>query len=255
MTLCNMAAELAAFTAVIAPDAKTVDWMAGRRFAPAGANWDAAVEAWRALKTDDDARFDREVRIDATRLGPMVSWGTSPQQSVPVGGSVPRPDALPEGAAPTTPEAHSRARAYMGLAEGDRLLGLPIDAAFIGSCTNARLSDLRDAARVLAGRKVAPGVRAICVPGSGMVKAAAEAEGLDRIFLEAGFEWREPGCSMCFFAGGESFGEQQRIISTTNRNFENRQGPRTRTHIASPATVAASAIAGAIAAPTFDEAH
>lgn len=249
MTLCNMATELAAFTAVIAPDAKTVAWLEGRTYAPRGADWDAAVEAWAKLSTDPGAVFDREVVIDAAEVTPMVSWGTSPQQSTTIDGRVPQLDAPLPGAAPTTPEAHARALVYMDLAEDGALAGLPIDAAFIGSCTNARLPDLRIAAGILAGKKVADGVRAICVPGSTRVKAEAEAEGLDKVFLAAGFEWREAGCSMCFFSGGESFGARERVISTTNRNFESRQGPGTRTHIASPATVAASAIAGFITDP------
>jgi 3-isopropylmalate/(R)-2-methylmalate dehydratase large subunit len=243
MTLCNMATELAAFTALIAPDDTTIDYLAGRTYAPTGADWEAAVAYWRTLASDADARFDRELTIDAREVAPMVSWGTSPQQSIPVDGQVPQCDPL--GSA----EGHDRSLEYMGLSSGQPLLGTPIDASFIGSCTNSRLSDLRRAARLLNGRKVAPHVRAICVPGSTRVKAEAEAEGLDAIFTEAGFEWREAGCSMCFFAGGESFGPQERVISTTNRNFENRQGPRTRTHIASPDTVVASAIAGCIADP------
>ena len=166
----------------------------------------------------------------------MLSWGTSPQDSVAVDGVVPA-------------AAEARALEYMGLAPGETLVGLPIDAAFIGSCTNSRISDLRRAAALLRGRKVAAGVRAICVPGSTAVKAAAEAEGLDRVFLDAGFEWRESGCSMCFFAGGESFGRRERVVTSTNRNFESRQGPETRSHLASPETVAASAIAGCIADP------
>ena len=255
MTLCNMATELAAFTAVIAPDATTVDWLEGRAYAPKGEDWDAAVAAWADLRSDADARFDREVSINAADVSPMVSWGTSPQQSIAVDAMVPAFGAPDPDTAATTADAQARALEYMGLVEGAPLLGLPIDAAFIGSCTNARISDLRSAARLLKGRTVAPGIRAICVPGSSRVKALAEAEGLDRIFLSAGFEWREAGCSMCFFAGGESFGEEERVISTTNRNFESRQGPRTRTHIASPATVAASAIAGRIADPRTLEAH
>lgn len=249
MTLCNMATELAAFTAVIAPDAGTAAWLEGRTYAPKGEDWQAALAAWADLATEPGAVFDREVAIDAADVAPMISWGTAPQQSVPLAGRVPQLAAPAPDTAPTTPEAHSRALAYMDLAEDAALIGLPIDAAFIGSCTNARLPDLRAAAGILAGRRVADGVRAICVPGSTRVKAEAEAEGLDKVFLAAGFEWREAGCSMCFFAGGEHFGEEERVISTTNRNFESRQGPRTRTHLASPATVAASAIAGCIADP------
>jgi 3-isopropylmalate/(R)-2-methylmalate dehydratase large subunit len=208
--------------------------------------WDRAVAEWAALATDADAVFDTEHTVDAADVVPMVTWGTSPQQAVPLGQRVPTYAAA---SVHDAPESHARALAYMGLGEGDAIVGAAIDAAFIGSCTNARLSDLRRAAAILKGHHVAPGVRAICVPGSGAVKAAAEAEGLDRVFLDAGFEWREPGCSMCFFAGGESFGARERVITSTNRNFESRQGPGTRSHLASPETVAASAIAGRIAAP------
>jgi 3-isopropylmalate/(R)-2-methylmalate dehydratase large subunit len=246
LTLCNMATEFAAFSAIISADDVVFDYLEGRPFAPVGAAWDAAVAHWRTLRTDDDAVFDSELTVDAADVGAMVTWGTSPQQAVPLGGAVP---AHAEVATRDTAEAHGRALDYMGLGEGTRVLGLPIDAAFIGSCTNSRLSDLRRAAAILDGRHVAPGVRAICVPGSSQVKAAAEAEGLDRVFVAAGFEWRESGCSMCFFAGGESFGAQERVISSTNRNFESRQGPGTRSHLASPETVAASALAGHIADP------
>ena len=176
----------------------------------------------------------------------MVTWGTSPQHAVPIDSVVPDPLHEPDA---HTRQAMERALQYMDLEPGQRLPGLPIGAAFIGSCTNARLSDLRAAAVVLRGRHVAPGVRAICVPGSQQVKRDAEAEGLHHVFTQAGFEWREPGCSMCFFAGGESFGHRQRVVSTTNRNFEGRQGPETRSHLASPATVAASAVAGCLADP------
>lgn len=243
LTLCNMATEFAAFTALIAPDETTLAYLEGRRFAPSGADWDAAVAAWRTLVSDSDAVFDAELSFDASTVAPMVSWGTNPQQSVPASAAVPGPTAR-DGGGP-----HRGALDYMGLEAGTKLAGLPIDAAFIGSCTNARLSDLRRAAAILDGRRVAPGVRAICVPGSTTVKLAAEEEGLDAIFRAAGFEWRESGCSMCFFAGGESFGAGDRVISTTNRNFESRQGPSTRTHLASPETVAASAVAGHIADP------
>ena len=243
LTLCNMATEFSAFSAIVAPDERVFDYLKGRPYAPKGEAWDLAVADWRDLASDADARFDAELHVDAGEVRPMVTWGTSPQDAVPIGSPVP-------GLAGTaTPEAHDRALGYMGLAEGEALSAQPIDAAFIGSCTNSRLSDLRRAAAILRGRHVAPGVRAICVPGSGAVKAAAEPEGLDRVFLDAGFEWREPGCSMCFFAGGESFGPQQRVITSTNRNFESRQGPGTRSHLASPETVAASAIAGRIVAP------
>ena len=246
LTLCNMATEFAAFTAIIAPDDKVFAYLEGRRFAPAGPDWDRAVAAWRELRSDDDAVFDAEYRIHAADVAPMVTWGISPQQAVALDGRVPSYDAV---AAREPRELYDRALAYMDVAPDMPLLGLPIGAAFIGSCTNSRLSDLRRAASILKGRTVAEGVKAICVPGSSRVKAAAEAEGLDRIFVEAGFEWRESGCSMCFFSGGESFGYRQRVISSTNRNFESRQGPETRSHLASPETVAASAIAGMIADP------
>jgi len=239
LTLCNMATEFSAVTGFIAPDTKTFAYLQERRFAPQGVEWTRAVESWRALRSDAGARFDREIVIDVGELSPMVTWGTSPQHAVAIDGHVP---ALEDSG--TSAEAHARALAYMGITVGTPLRSLKIDAAFIGSCTNSRISDLRRAAALLRGRRVSPGVRAICVPGSMSVKREAEAEGLDRVFLEAGFEWRESGCSMCFFAGGESFGKQERVVSSTNRNFESRQGPETRTHLASPETVAASAVAG-----------
>ncbi len=241
LTLCNMATELGAFTAIIAPDDTVFDYVRDRPMAPRGALWDQAVADWQRLCSDADAAFDREVKIHAGDVKAMVSWGTNPQQSVPLDSVVPGPGRA------SGPQENAAALDYMALVAGERVHGLPIDAAFIGSCTNGRLSDLRRAAAVLDGRRVAPGVRAICVPGSGEVKRAAEAEGIDRIFRDAGFEWREPGCSMCFFAGGESFGAGQRVISSTNRNFESRQGLRVRTHLASPETVAASAVTGRIA--------
>jgi 3-isopropylmalate/(R)-2-methylmalate dehydratase large subunit len=244
LTLCNMATEFSAFSGIVAPDETTFAYLEGRRHAPKGADWDRAVAQWRELRSDDDAVFDKEIDLDVSGLAPMVSWGTSPQHAAPVTAHVP---ALADSGA--TPEAYDRAVAYMGLTPGTPLEGLEIGAAFIGSCTNSRISDLRRAAKLLEGRKVAAGIRAIAVPGSQAVKRQAEAEGLDRIFRDAGFEWRESGCSMCFFAGGESFGPRERVISSTNRNFESRQGPETRTHIASPETVAASAIAGRIADP------
>ena len=236
MTLCNMATEFAAFSAVIAPDETTFAWLKGRRYAPSGAFWDAALSDWQDLVSDADAVFERDLVIDASALAPMVSWGTSPAQSTPLTGAIPA-------------DAPAKTLTYMGLRADQAVAGLAIDAAVIGSCSNSRLGDLERAAAIVLGRHVAPGVRAIVVPGSSAVKRAAEARGLDRIFTDAGFEWRESGCSMCFFAGGESFGTGQRVISSTNRNFENRQGPGTRTHIASPETVAASAIAGRITAP------
>lgn len=242
ITLCNMAAELGAFTAIIAPDEKTITYLHGRPYAPKGNGWDNAASYWRTLRSDPDASYDAEATFEAGDVRPMITWGTSPEQAMAIGGTVPS-----EAANPAKAEAYARAQAYMGVDAGTAPSELPITGAFIGSCTNSRLSDLRLAAQVLKGRRVSPQVRAICVPGSGSVKAAAEAEGIDRIFLDAGFEWREPGCSMCFFAGGESFGPEDRVVSSTNRNFERRQGPGTRTHLASPETVAASAILGRIA--------
>jgi len=239
LTLCNMATEFSAVTGFIAPDEKTFAYLQGRAHSPKGAEWERALESWRTLRTDAGAVFDKEIVIDVSDLSPMITWGTSPQHAVPIRARVPA-----QAESGTTAEAYSRALQYMDLQPGTPLESLKIDAAFIGSCTNSRLSDLRRAAAILRGRKVAPGVRAICVPGSMSVKRAAEAEGLHQVFLDAGFEWRESGCSMCFFAGGESFGKQERVVSSTNRNFESRQGPETRTHIASPETVAASAIAG-----------
>ncbi|MEH6586062.1 MAG: 3-isopropylmalate dehydratase large subunit [Halioglobus sp.] len=244
MTLCNMAVEFSAFTGLIAPDCKTVDYLHGRPYSPAGALWDEAVSYWGQLPTDKDALFDREILIDCGDIAPQVTWGTSPEQVMAIGGRVPA-----AGGGEPAGAAISRALAYMDLQPGDYIAGQPIDCAFIGSCTNARISDLRLAANVLRGKKVKPGLRAICVPGSMQVKAQAEAEGLDQVFIDAGFEWRASGCSMCFFAGGEHFGFEQRVMSTTNRNFESRQGPQTRTHLASPATVAASAVTGVITDP------
>lgn len=243
LTLCNMAVEFGAWTGVVAPDDNTIEYVRGRPYAPEGAAWDSAVAAWRALRSDDTAHFDAEIAVDVGGLGPQVSWGTSLQHIAGTDGAVPSPD---EAADRVTKEAMQRALQYMDLQPGQALSGLSIDAAFIGSCTNARLSDLREAAAVLKGRKVSSGVRALCVPGSSTVKHAAEAEGLDAVFREAGFEWRESGCSLCFYAGGEGFRPGDRVISSTNRNFEGRQGPGTRTHLASPATVAASAVLGRI---------
>ena len=243
MTLCNMAVEFSAFSGIIAPDEKTFAYLKDRPYSPGGEAWTSALDYWRTLDSDVDAAFDREIFIDGSTIQPMVTWGTNPQHAISLGASIPDPNSIEEG---DTRLAMQQALDYMGLKAGAPIRGTPIDAAFIGSCTNSRLSDLRDAARILNGHRVAANIKAICVPGSTQVKQAAEAEGIDRIFLDAGFEWRESGCSMCFFAGGESFAPGQRVVSTTNRNFENRQGKGVRSHLASPALVAASAIAGCI---------
>lgn len=243
-TLCNMATEFAAMTGFVAPDDLVFEYLKGRRFAPTGALWAQAALAWRGLRSDENAVFDREIDIDASAIAPMVSWGTSPQSTVTVDAHV--PDQASSG---LTAQGYAQAIGYMGIEPGQPIAGLPIDVAFIGSCTNSRLSDLRRAAAIVRGKRVAPGVRAIVVPGSMAVRRAAEAEGLDRIFTGAGFEWRMSGCAMCFYAGGPGFAPGTRIVSSTNRNFEGRQGPGVRTHIASPELVAASAIAGMLADP------
>lgn len=242
LTLCNMAVEFSAFTGIIAPDEKVFNYLKGRPYAPAGESWAQAMEYWSTLATDQGAHFDREITIDCKDIAPTVTWGTSPQHAITIDGKVP---ALSSDDADSN-HSMEQALIYMGLEPGQMIEGLPIQAAFIGSCTNSRLSDLRVAADILKGRKVSTNVRAICVPGSTQVKLAAEKEGLDRIFLDAGFEWRESGCSMCFYAGGEGFISGERVITSTNRNFEGRQGPGCRSHLASPATVAASAVNGSI---------
>lgn len=242
LTLCNMAIEFSCKYGFVPPDEKTIDYLRGSEFSPKGEDWDRAVAYWRTLPSDDGATFDREVTVDCSQLEPQVTWGISPQQVVSVSGLVPDPSMAVDAEARQLGE---RALGYMRLSAGQSLAGVPIDVAYIGSCTNARLSDLRAAAAVLAGRKVKAGVLAICVPGSTPVKRAAEAEGIDRIFREAGFEWHESACGFCGHIGDNRFADL-RVVSTTNRNFEGRQGPLTRTHLASPATVAASAVAGCI---------
>lgn len=243
MTLCNMAVEFSAFTGLIAPDEITFAYLKGRPHAPQGEDWQHALDYWRTLATEESAVYDCELSIDCSALEPQVTWGTSPQHALGISSKV------PQAGADADTTGRAQALAYMALEPGDAVVGLPIDGAFIGSCTNARINDLRQAAEVLRGRHVREGMRAICVPGSMAVKRQAESEGLDKVFVDAGFEWRASGCSMCFYAGGEHFGEQQRVVSTTNRNFESRQGPRTRTHLASPVTVAASAVRGVITDP------
>lgn len=241
LTLCNMAIEFSAKYGFITPDDSTYEYLSGREYAPRGSDWEQAVAYWRTLPSDDDARFDTEIRIDCASLAPQVTWGTSPQHVSSIGANVPAPSDLADAGARALAE---RALEYQGLAPGTRIEDIPIDVAYIGTCTNARLSDLREAAALLDGRKIAAGVVAICVPGSSSVKRAAEAEGLDRIFRDAGFEWHDSGCGMC--GSGRGRLEDVRVVSTSNRNFENRQGRRTRTHLASPVTVAASALTGRI---------
>lgn len=245
LTLCNLAVEFGAWTGIVAPDETTFRWIAGRPGAPSGRAFDEALAHWRTLASDEGAAFDARLAFDAGAVAPMVTWGTSPAQAAAIDSRVPDPATLEAPAR----AAAERALAYMDLVPGAALEGTPIDAAFIGSCTNSRLPDLREAAAILRGRRIAPGVKAIVVPGSSTVKRNAEAEGLDRVFIDAGFEWRESGCSLCFFAGIDSFGTARRVVTSTNRNFEGRQGPGVRSHLASPATVAASAVAGRLADP------
>jgi 3-isopropylmalate/(R)-2-methylmalate dehydratase large subunit len=244
MTICNMSIEAGARAGLVAPDEKTFAYLAGRPKAPKGAAWEAAVAHWRTLPSDPDAVFDREVTLDAAAIEPQVTWGTSPQDVVPIGGRVPDPKEAP------TPErraAMERALAYMGLEPGTPMQAIPVDKVFIGSCTNARIEDLRLVAKLVEGRKVAPHVQAMIVPGSGLVKHQAEEEGLDAIFKEAGFEWREAGCSMCLGMNPDQLKPGERCASTSNRNFEGRQGKGGRTHLLSPAMAAAAAIAGRLA--------
>ena len=235
MTLCNMSIEMGAKAGMIAPDATTIEWLRGRPRVPD--DFDAAAERWLALASDADARFDREVAIDAAGLAPMVTWGSTPDQAVAVDGRVPAP----------ADDTAARALDYMRMEAGAPVAGRPVDVVFVGSCTNGRLEDLRAAAAVLRGRAVAPTVRMLVTPGSEAVRRAAEAEGLDRVFTAAGAEWRLPGCSMCIAMNGDRVAPGQLAVSTSNRNFEGRQGPGARTILASPATAAASAVAGAIA--------
>ncbi len=243
LTICNMSIELGARAGLIAPDEATFAYLSGREFAPSGAAWDTALAYWRTLRTDDDARFDRESAIDCGKIGPQVTWGTSPQDVISVDEPVPLPS---DAADPVRRAAIERALSYTGVTPGKPLLGQEIDYAFIGSCTNGRFSDLAAAAAVARGRKVPPGVRAMVVPGSTQVRQAAIAAGLDKIFIEAGFEWRAAGCSMCVAGNGDVVPPKKRCIATSNRNFEGRQGPGSRTHLASPASVAAAAVSGRI---------
>ena len=246
MTMCNMSIEGGARAGMVAPDDVTFEYIAGRPFAPRGEAWDRAVERWRALPTDDGAVFDRSISLDASGLEPMITYGTNPGMGMPISGRVPDPADIPH---PDRRQSLERALAYMDVKPGEPMLGRKIDVVFIGSCTNSRLSDLRLAAGVLDGRKVAEGVRMLVVPGSQDVKRQAEAEGLDTIFRNAGAEWRASGCSMCIAMNGDELDAGQLSVSTTNRNFEGRQGQGGRTLLASPMTAAASAVAGAVADP------
>jgi 3-isopropylmalate/(R)-2-methylmalate dehydratase large subunit len=241
MTVCNMTIEAGARAGMIAADAKTVEYLRGRRFSPAGAEFERAASRWTQFRTDDGARFDRSISFDAASFAPHVTWGTNPGMVVEVTGRVPDPAAI---ASATERQAVERALEYMGLKPGTPIQDIRLDRVFIGSCTNSRVSDLRAAAEVVRGRKVASGVRAMVVPGSQLVKAEAESLGLDRIFTDAGFEWRESGCSMCLGMNPDILQPGERCASTSNRNFEGRQGKGGRTHLVSPATAAAAAVAG-----------
>jgi 3-isopropylmalate/(R)-2-methylmalate dehydratase large subunit len=245
MTLCNMAIEAGARVGLVAVDDKTIDYLRGRPHAPQGPQWDAAVAAWRTLVSDEGAEFDRELRIDASVLQPMVTWGTSPEMVVGIDGCVPDPS---QEADPVRRAGMLAALAYMDLKPGTPMREIAVDKVFIGSCTNARIEDLRAAAAVVKGRHVAANVvQALVVPGSGLVKAQAEAEGLDQIFMDAGLQWREPGCSMCLGMNDDRLSPGERCASTSNRNFEGRQGPGGRSHLLSPALAAAAAITGRLA--------
>ena len=246
MTVCNMSIEAGARAGMIAPDDTTLQYVAGRPFAPRGEAWQRAEARWRTLRTDDDASYDATVTLDATRLAPMVTFGTHPGMAIPIDGCVPDPDRVTNG---SDRAALDRALRYMELRPGEPIAGRRVDVVFLGSCTNGRLSDLRAAADVLRGRRIAPGLRALVVPGSRQVKQQAESEGLDRVFKAAGAEWRDPGCSMCIAMNGDSLQPGEYAVSTSNRNFEGRQGKGGRTFLASPVTAAASAVTGVITDP------
>ena len=244
LTVCNMSIEGGARAGLIAPDETTFAYLEGRPYAPKGADWDRAVAWWRTLRTDEGAAFDKSVVIDAAAIEPTVTWGTSPEDTAPIGGTVPAPESFAD---PAKQDAVRKSLAYMGLEPGQRLAEVPVENVFIGSCTNSRIEDLRAAAEVLRGRRKADGVKwAIVVPGSGLVKRQAEAEGLDRVFIEAGLEWREPGCSACLAMNPDKVPPGERCASTSNRNFVGRQGPGARTHLMSPAMAAAAAVTGCL---------
>ncbi len=246
MTVCNMAIEGGARAGLVAPDDVTFQYLAGRPAAPMGAAWDRAIVRWRTLPSDPGATFDRSISLDASALEPMITFGTNPGMGIGIGGRIPDPAALPDA---SQRAALEKALGYMGFRPGQPIAGHPVQVVFIGSCTNGRISDLRAAATVLRGRKVAPGMRVLVVPGSQIVKKQAEAEGLDRVFVEAGAEWRDPGCSMCIAMNGDQLQPGEYAVSTSNRNFEGRQGKGGRTLLASPLTAAASAVAGKVADP------
>jgi 3-isopropylmalate/(R)-2-methylmalate dehydratase large subunit len=246
MTICNMSIEGGARAGMIAPDDTTIEYLAGREFAPQGEAWERAVARWRQLPTDAGAAYDQSVTLDASSLEPMITYGTNPGMGIPITKRIPNPDDLSD---PNEKSALDKALRYMDLRPGSALLGHPVDVVFIGSCTNSRLSDLQLAANLLKGRKVAPGLRVLVVPGSQHVKKQAEAEGLDRVFKEAGAEWREAGCSMCIAMNGDQLEPGQYAVSTSNRNFEGRQGKGGRTFLASPLTAAASALTGQVSDP------
>jgi 3-isopropylmalate/(R)-2-methylmalate dehydratase large subunit len=241
MTVCNMSIEGGARAGLIAPDETTFAYVKDKPRAPTGKAWDMAVEYWKTLRTDEGAHFDKVVVLDAASLPPIVTWGSSPEDVVSVTGTVPDPDLIEEE---TKRNSKKRALEYMGLTAGTKITDIEIDRVFIGSCTNGRIEDLRAVAEVARGKHVNPRVNAMIVPGSGLVKAQAEAEGLDKIFIEAGFDWREPGCSMCLAMNDDRLSPYERCASTSNRNFEGRQGFKGRTHLVSPAMAAAAAIAG-----------
>ncbi len=247
MTVCNMSIEAGAKAGLIAPDDVTFAYLEGRRHAPTGKDWEAALEDWRSLPTDAGASFDKEVHLDGAAIVPHVSWGTNPAQVVPIDAAIPSPD---DFADPGERDSAARALEYMGLTAGTPLREIPVDTVFIGSCTNSRIEDLRAAAAVVEGRTVKAGMRTLVVPGSFAVKHQAEAEGLDAVFTAAGFDWREPGCSMCLAMNPDKLAPEERSASTSNRNFEGRQGRGGRTHLVSPAVAAATAIAGHFALPT-----
>ena len=246
MTVCNMSIEAGARAGMVAPDDITFAYLEGRPHAPAGAAWDEAVDHWGTLRTDPGADFDTEVHLDGADIPPHVTWGTNPSHVAPLDGAVPSPD---EAADANGREAAARALAYMGLAAGTPIRDIPVDTVFIGSCTNSRIEDLRTVAEVARGRRVAPGMRTLVVPGSAQVKRQAEAEGLHEVLMAAGFDWREPGCSMCLGMNPDKISAGERCASTSNRNFEGRQGRGGRTHLVSPAVAAATAVAGHFAAP------